>query len=54
MSVSESSADFIERFLLAVSLDSAMDVIMKEKFSKIPVYKDSIDNIKQSVIIVLD
>jgi putative hemolysin len=28
------------------SLDDAMDTIMKDKFSKIPVYKDSIDNIK--------
>ena len=28
------------------TLDEAMDVIMKEKFSKIPIYKDSIDNIK--------
>ena len=28
------------------SLDDAMDTIMKDKFSKIPVYRDSIDNIK--------
>jgi len=28
------------------SLDDAMDLIMKKKFSKIPVYKDTIDNIK--------
>ena len=28
------------------SLDEAMDLIMNKKFSKIPVYKDSIDNIK--------
>ena len=28
------------------SLDDAMDTIMKDKFSKIPVYKNSIDNIK--------
>jgi len=28
------------------SLDDAMDLIMKEKFSKIPVFKDTIDNIK--------
>ena len=28
------------------SLDEAMDLIMNKKFSKIPVYKDTIDNIK--------
>jgi len=28
------------------SLDDIMDLIMKEKFSKIPIYKDNIDNIK--------
>lgn len=28
------------------SLDDAMDLIMKKKFSKIPVYKDTVDNIK--------
>lgn len=28
------------------SLDDAMDLIMKKKFSKLPVYKDTIDNIK--------
>ena len=28
------------------TLDEAMDVIMNKKYSKIPVYKDSIDNIK--------
>ena len=28
------------------TLDNAMDIIMTEKFSKIPVYKNSIDNIK--------
>ena len=28
------------------TLDDAMDIIMKEKFSKVPIYKDSIDNIK--------
>jgi len=28
------------------SLDQAMDMIMNKKFSKIPVYKDTIDNIK--------
>ncbi len=28
------------------SLDEAMDVIMNKKYSKIPVYKDTIDNIK--------
>jgi len=28
------------------SLDDAMDTIMKDKFSKIPIYKNSIDNIK--------
>ena len=30
----------------ASSLDDAMDLIMKKKFSKIPVYKDTVDNIK--------
>ena len=28
------------------TLDNAMDLIMTEKFSKVPIYKDSIDNIK--------
>ena len=28
------------------TLDEAMDVIMNKKYSKIPVYKESIDNIK--------
>ena len=28
------------------SIDTAMDIIAERQFSKIPIYKDSIDNIK--------
>ena len=39
-------ADNVPVWYFRSSLDDAMDTIMKDKFSKIPVYKNSIDNIK--------
>ena len=36
------------------NLDKAMDIIGEKQFSKIPIYKDSVDNIKTSIAIVVD